>query len=343
MTSNKSLGRPIISVLMAIYNEPQVWMQESIESILNQTFTDFEFIIINDNPERDLNKKLLVEYIKRDNRIVIVNNEENIGLTRSLNKGLEIAKGDFVARMDGDDISLPSRFEKQIYFMSNHPDVIVCGTQIEYFGLTKKRFTDWIHENHEKIIPQLILSTCIAHPTVMIRKTILDVNNIKYDPIFKQAQDLKLWIDLKDKGKFHNIPMVLLRYRISHKQISEKSKGSQNEYARNLRRELIKDFYYSLSGKKIDIPNELTINFIKEIKNKENLLYLNFPEKKTKFSYYIFTNILIAVYLSINTNKIKVLTYFLASNDIKRISSNFNNILRIFEKIIYSKKKQSRI
>ena len=101
---------------MSIYSEEEEWIRESIDSILNQTFSDFEFIIINDNPNRDKNNSLLTEYTRIDNRIIIITNEENIGLTKSLNKGLEIARGKYIARMDADDISLPTRFEKQVDF-----------------------------------------------------------------------------------------------------------------------------------------------------------------------------------------------------------------------------------
>ena len=112
---------PIISVIMSVYNEPLDWVQESIDSILQQTFGNFEFIIINDNPNnKELFDFLITNKIK-DNRIIIINNDENIGLTKSLNKGLERAKGEYIARMDADDISLPERLEKQINFLNtNH-------------------------------------------------------------------------------------------------------------------------------------------------------------------------------------------------------------------------------
>ena len=121
---------PKITVLMSIYKEPIDWMILSIDSIIEQTYKDFEFIIINDNPERLDNTKLLEKYLKKDSRIKIVNNSENIGLTKSLNKGLAVSTGEYIARMDADDISLPTRFEKQIAFLESNPNVIVLGTNI---------------------------------------------------------------------------------------------------------------------------------------------------------------------------------------------------------------------
>ena len=93
-----------LSVVMSIYKEPVEWMRQSIDSILNQTFTDFEFVIVNDNPIRSENRDILDEYSKKDFRIIVLSNDENIGLTKSLNKGLRISKGKYIARMDADDI-----------------------------------------------------------------------------------------------------------------------------------------------------------------------------------------------------------------------------------------------
>ncbi|MFJ1380822.1 glycosyltransferase family 2 protein [Capnocytophaga canimorsus] len=102
-----------ISIIMAIYNEKIEWMRQSIDSILNQTFSDFEFIIINDNPQMRDNQLLTSEYVKKDKRIKKIHNEQ---LTKSLNKGLKIAEGQYIARLNADDIALPKRFEKQVYF-----------------------------------------------------------------------------------------------------------------------------------------------------------------------------------------------------------------------------------
>src|SRR5690625_452840 len=96
---------PDITVLMSIYNEDMLWLRDSIESILNQTYQNFEFIIINDNPSNDINKVILKEYIKKDNRIKIIENDTNLGLTLSLNKGLRESTGLYIARMDADDIA----------------------------------------------------------------------------------------------------------------------------------------------------------------------------------------------------------------------------------------------
>ena len=234
---------PAISVIMSIYNEPEQWLCESIESILNQTYTDFEFIIINDNPKREVNRKVLNRYQGEDKRIIAIHNEENIGLTKSLNKGLKIAKGEFIARMDGDDISLPRRFEKQVIHLFNNPDIAVCGTQIKIIG-------NWINFKklifpleHHRIAHELLLNSSFAHPTVMIRREVLKRNNIKYDESFQQTQDYKLWVDLIGLGKFSNIKERLLLYRTSQNQISLKKKEQQIANAKRCRLLCLKKLY----------------------------------------------------------------------------------------------------
>ena len=121
---------PIVSVIMSIYKEPLEWLHESIDSILYQTFKDFEFIIICDNPEYKEGIELLNEYRKKDDRIIIINNVKNIGLTKSLNKGLAVAKGKYIARMDADDIAMPNRFEHQITYLDKNTDLVAIGSSV---------------------------------------------------------------------------------------------------------------------------------------------------------------------------------------------------------------------
>ena len=118
---------PKISVIMSVYSERVDWIRKSIDSILNQTYSDFEFIIVNDKPDKEENAQLLEEYAARDSRIKVLTNEENIGLTKSLNKAFALAEGEFIARMDADDMALPERFKIQLEFMNAHPEIIASG------------------------------------------------------------------------------------------------------------------------------------------------------------------------------------------------------------------------
>lgn len=256
-------SNPKISVLMSVYKEPFDWVTESIESILNQTFSDFEFIIVNDNPESLELKSFLEEFSKKDNRIKIITNPQNLGLTKSLNIGLSKCRGEYIARMDADDISLPKRFEKQLLYMNSHPDVIVCGTKVKVFGRNAFLNYDTAFEKDEDIRGQMILSSGFAHPTVFIRKEILVKHHIYYDEYYKTAQDYKLWYDMRLYGKFANLGEILLKYRCSIDQISHKNKTNQNNN-RDLIRDLFKKEYLSeyTENDKIPINNRKALSYI---------------------------------------------------------------------------------
>lgn len=217
----------MVSILMSVFKEPIEWIKQSIESVLAQSYTDFEFIIINDNPNREDLKDFLEAEKKYDKRIKIFTNVKNIGLTKSLNYGLNLCKGKYIARMDADDISLPRRIEKQVAFLEKNTDVIVCGTNIEYFGKTNVLKLKNIYSDDLDIRGQMLLDSGFAHPSVMIRREVMDNNSIKYDEDFRSSQDYKLWYDLSDYGKFANLSEVLLLYRLSPKQISKTSNSDQ--------------------------------------------------------------------------------------------------------------------
>lgn len=175
-----------ISVIMPVYNTPEEWLRESIESILNQTYKDFEFLIIDDGSTNNV-PEILAEYAEKDSRIKIILGEHK-GISNALNKGLELSNGNFIARMDGDDISLPNRFERQIEFLNNNSEISICGTGIKFFPNEKNSYYP------DKIgIVELLNFCCIAHPTVMMRKKDLLKYNLKYDESFKSSEDYELW------------------------------------------------------------------------------------------------------------------------------------------------------
>lgn len=211
---------------MSVYKEPINWLRESVGSILSQTFTDFEFIIILDNPKYEEGLLYLREIERKDNRIKLFLNSENLGLTRSLNVGLREANGKYIARMDADDISLLDRFQKQFDFMEKRSDIIVCGGGITRIG---GRNDDTFYEPDPENIflyftyPNPYLSP-FAHPTVLIRRNVLELYNIRYNEEFITAQDYGLWNELIFKGKFSNLDQILLKYRTSDSQVS-KQKG----------------------------------------------------------------------------------------------------------------------
>ncbi len=240
----------LISVIMSNYNTPEEYLRDAIESVLNQTYNNFEFIII-DDCSTDNSLDIIKSY--DDERIVILENEENLGITKSLNRGLSIAKGEFVARMDGDDICLPTRFKKQVEFLKNNKDVVVCGTWVELFGDGADVYNEKLVckniPNKEEFQIRLLFGnhTNIIHPTAMFKHDILDCNNIKYDERYIYAQDYRMWISCSRVGECANVPQVLLKYRVHKKAVSTHKKDVQNECAKNIMAEQLSWLELSLS------------------------------------------------------------------------------------------------
>lgn len=200
-----------ISVIMSVYNTKEEWLRESIESILSQTFSDFEFIIINDGSSNNV-EEIILSY--KDERIKYIK-QENQGLAKSLNYGLKIAQGEYIARMDSDDISLPDRFKKQIDFLDKNKDISVLGTWFEFFP--KK----YVLKHPEKICYlNLLTCCCIGHPTVMFRRSDFEKYNLRYDSEYK-CEDYELWSRAIRYLKFANIQEVLLKYRWHENNLSK--------------------------------------------------------------------------------------------------------------------------
>lgn len=195
-----------ISVVMPIYNTPDEWLKKAIDSILNQTYSNFEFIIIDDGSTNNA-PSILKEYQEKDNRITVILGEHK-GISAALNKGLKASRGEYIARMDGDDIAFPERFEKQVKFLDENKDVSLCGTQIEKFPKKK------ISKLPEKVkIIDLIKECLIAHPTVMFRRKDFEKYDLKYDENLQTSEDYDLWAKAVRYLKLVNLKEILLYYR----------------------------------------------------------------------------------------------------------------------------------
>lgn len=213
---------PIISIVMPVYNGQQ-FLTDAVESILAQSFPEFEFIIIDDG-STDSTFNLLQRFTG-DTRIRLIKNPTNIGLSNSLNIGILLSNGKYIARMDADDISLSDRLQKQVEYMEGHPEVGVLGTNIAYIdddgnfkggGRPKDKQLE-----SPKVIEWLLLwRCCIYHPTVMIRRAILEYTGITYDPSFEPSEDHDLWTKLSKHTLIAKLPQVLVYYRVSIHSIS---------------------------------------------------------------------------------------------------------------------------
>ena len=223
---------PRITVLMSVYNGEK-HLSEAIDSILQQTFTDFEFLIIDDG-SLDNTRAILQRYSKKDGRIRVVRNDKNLGLTKSLNLGIDLAKGEYIARMDADDISLPTRFARQVAFMDTHPKVGVVGS----YTLKQYKENSRIAKNpctHEMIHAGLLTGPKIFHPTAFIRAAILRRHHIYYTNEFTYAQDFDLWVKIAKHADLANIPEVLCHQRIHENSISNSNRQEQDYFAARIR------------------------------------------------------------------------------------------------------------
>ncbi len=208
---------PKVTVLMPVYNG-QKSLRQAIDSILNQTYKNFEFLIINDGSS-DESELIIRSY--SDKRIRLINNERNIKLISTLNKGLELARGEYIVRMDCDDISLPHRIQTQVDFMDNNPEVGVCGSWIKLFGKGKPRVIKH-YSSKDDIKCSFLFLGSLAHPSVIIRKSMFAKYGLQYSGEYIHVEDFELWSRCCFLFPMANIPEVLLLYRINPEGISQK-------------------------------------------------------------------------------------------------------------------------
>lgn len=248
-----------VSILLPVYNAEST-IRETIDSILNQTYTDFEVIIINDGSS-DNSEQTILEY--KDKRIHYYRNESNRGLIYTLNRGIELCKGQYIARIDADDIMLPTRLEEQIKFMEDHPMIIASGSSVIKFFPNGKQKIYTPPLKYKSIKYKILLGSPIPHPSAIIRKDTLLKHNIKYDIDYIHAEDYKFWYDLSKIGLLANIRKPLLMYRCSTEQVSQKYKETQNRTSCRVKELILKDF---LKG--IEIPSVIDISYIRSISKK---------------------------------------------------------------------------
>lgn len=200
---------PKVSVFMPVYNAGS-YLNVAIDSILNQTFTDFEFVIVNDG-STDESESIILSY--NDPRIRLVNNPKNLGLIASLNVGLEICKGEYIVRMDQDDISLPERIALQVNFMDQNPNIGLIGSWFEDFGDQIESKLVRYSTNDTEIRIRHLYQTHISHPTAVLRSSIIRENNIRFDPEYVHGEDYNCWVTISAFCKLSNYPAVLVRKR----------------------------------------------------------------------------------------------------------------------------------
>lgn len=240
MKNNKS---PLVSVLMPVYNGEK-YLHEAIDSILNQSYTNYEFIIINDG-STDNTEKIILSY--NDPRIIYVKNEKNLRLIKTLNKGIDLAKGEYIARMDADDISMPNRFEKQVTCFITNKEIDIVNTQ--YYLLDDDGKSYRIDKTNllirtEAVKYLSIFQTHIAHPAVMIRASILKRFKYLENETIEHIEDFDLWNRLFASGKCcYTIPDYLLYYRMNPTSVTNINGLEQNLKMNKITHSILKEQY----------------------------------------------------------------------------------------------------
>lgn len=247
--------KPKVSVILSVFNGNE-YLKEAMDSILSQSFTDFEFIVIDDG-STDGSAEALKSY--DDPRIKSVSNEENIGLTRSLNRGFEMAQGEYIARMDGDDIAHPRRLEEQVAYMDAHPDIVALGTACEEFTEHTTHIV-FPYTKHPLMHARLLFNPPIAHPTAMLRTSFLKAESLRYDSQYTQAQDYDFWSRLFafPHARGANLPTPLLRYRRHDNQTTREHNTNQKSTSCDVRRRQLSQLGITPTEQEILLHNSIS-------------------------------------------------------------------------------------
>jgi glycosyltransferase involved in cell wall biosynthesis len=278
MTASTSSSPPVVSVILPVYNGEK-YLSAAIESVLHQTFSDFELIIIDDS-STDQTPQIIQHF--KDNRILYIHNNQNGGVAYSLNKGVELARGKYIARMDADDISLPDRFIRQLEALEICQELDILGTQVILMDETLSYPVGQIDYPimHSEIVWQFLFNNALAHPSIMGKREIF-LN--KYDEGKIAVEDYDLWTRLVGDVIFGNLPEQLVIYRRHESTITHQ----HEEMLEFNKIGIIKSYIYKIA--RLDIPEE-EIKLLDENERKV-------PLSQTEYKKLI--NILFQVYMGL--------------------------------------------
>ena len=256
------MDKALISVVMPVYNAEK-FLSQAIESVLTQSYKNFEFIIVNDSSS-DNSYQICEKYQKIDPRIKLIQNKKHQGVGFTLNQAIGQSKGQFIARMDADDIMLPSRLEEQVYYLNRNKDIVCLGSWMKEINEKNetigKRITPLLHE---EIYEKMFYEMAIQNPTLMINKNLVpkDFQWCKTDGIL---DDLDLLFKLLKFGQFANINEYLMLYRIHDNNLSLKNIKQTFKEALVIRQNAIKKYHYkpTSKGKIISFFEQIIVNFM---------------------------------------------------------------------------------
>jgi glycosyltransferase involved in cell wall biosynthesis len=223
-----------VTVLLPVY-QGRAHLAEAIDSILSQSFRDFELLVVDDGSS-DGSAEVIAA--RRDPRIRCVRNERNLGLVASLNRGLELARGELVARMDADDVSLPQRLRRQVDFLDANPEIGACGAWTVTAGRRAGAHVEY-PTRPEELRCRLLFDPAMAHPTLCLRRAWLERHDLRYDAAYPHAEDYDLWRRAVAHFPLVNLGEVLLRYRVHDVSVSRRHRAEQQDSVRRIHRELL--------------------------------------------------------------------------------------------------------
>lgn len=271
-----------VSIIMPVFNSEK-YLKEAIDSILNQTYKDFQLIIINDG-STDSSLEIVNEYAIIDKRVKVFNNDGNKGLPYTRRRGLELADTEYIALMDSDDISYPKRLEEQVNYLDNNKSVMVVATDFDYLiddkivKFKKLACKKNLTEENTSIDYQLMFFNPILNSSAMFRSDFIRKNKINYREEYFVAQDYIFWVDCKRKGLFHTIDKKLIAYRKGHENITKKSSETKRIERKNLidniRVTAVKNNGFTLNKSEMEIFNRVFSDpYIELDKNDFNSFY----------------------------------------------------------------------
>lgn len=231
----------MVSVVMSVHNDGP-YVAHAVQSILDQTFRDFEFLIYDDGSTDDT-PAILARF--QDPRLHIHRTPRNEGISSQVNRGLDAARGHYIARMDGDDLAEPGRFARQVAFMEENPRVGICGSQVLRFSEKGTSHVWAFPLNHCDVQAQLFFRGSFCNPSTILRREVLEAYHLRYDPTFPQAEDYLLWYRLLQVSEGANLPEVLLRYRLSASQVTQARQEEKISCHKRLMQLMLRDLGFS--------------------------------------------------------------------------------------------------
>lgn len=280
----------MVSVIMGVFNGEQ-FLQEAVDSILGQTFTNFEFLIVDDG-STDNSATIIEGY--NDFRIRLIRNHCNLGLAASLNRALSMTRGTYIARMDADDVCLSERLERQVAFLEENPHIGACGTWMRVIGESGGAIFKYPLTAPE-IRCRLLFDSALSHPTMMFRRGVFDRLEKVYDPIFSPAEDFDLWSRLSIVTELANIDVVMLLYRQHFDQVTNKHQKEQSLSRREVYKRQLESLGIAVSPEELSLHEMFHdlrfIAMVETLDSGENWLYrlLETNDKARVFDPYALT------------------------------------------------------